>query len=131
MPIGFRRDITITLHVRTPEADLIEVTPDGVNLEGEVAINMEEGDGTGYSNYWTQYELPAKFSPGVAKRYDLQMQGYRFLGECSIKVDTRYADLISSGSHITIGKVDWNYQRISELGAGSGNDRIVLALTRK
>jgi hypothetical protein len=131
MPIGFKRDITITLHVPTPSGSLIEVTPSGVNTAGQAAINLMEGDGTGYTNYFTQYDLPAKFSPGVAKRYDLQMQGYRFLGECSIKVAPQYANLIASGSHITIGDTDWQYQRLSELGVGAGNDRIVLALTRK
>ena len=130
MTIGFKRSINATIHVPTPTAKLVQ-TAGGHNAAGNVAINVTEGDGTGYTNRWTDYTIPVQFTPGVAKRYDLTLQGYRFLGECSIKVDTKYADLIASGSHLTIGDVEWNYQRLSELGVGLANDRIVLALNRK
>lgn len=130
MSIGFKRAIDVTLHVPTVSGSLVEV-PGGYNDAGRVAFDLFEGDGTGFTNFYTDYTIPAQFSPGVAKRYDLSLQGFRFLGECSIKVESKYADIIASGSHLTIGSVEWNYQRLTERGAGFGNDRIVLALTRK
>ena len=130
MTVGFKRSIEATFFVPTPSGSLI-ATSGGHNAAGNVAIDKFEGDGTGFTNYFQELTIPVQFTPGVAKRYDLQLQGYRFLGECSIKVDTQYTDLVESGSHLQIGNVQWNYQRLSELGVGFGNDRIVLALTRK
>ena len=130
MSIGFKRSTNAIIHVPTPSGSLIQISGSGGHqAAGNVAINVLSG--TGYSNFYTDYTIPVQFTPGVAKKYDLQMQGYRFLGECSIKVDTKYSDLLASGSHITIGTVEWNYARLSELGVGFGNDRIVLALNRR
>lgn len=114
MPIGFKRSVEATFHVPVTTAQA-------------ATANVFDTDGV----TWTDYTIPVQFTPGVAKRYDLQLQGYRFLGECSIKVDTKYEGVVTSGSHLTIGSVEWNYQRLSELGVGFGNDRLVLALTRK
>lgn len=130
MPVGMKRSINITLHVPTASGSLVEVAG-GYNDAGQVAIDVFEGDGTGFTNFYTDYTIPVQFTPGVAKRYDLQLQGYRFLGECSIKVETKYADIIASGSHLTMNNVEWDYKRLNELGVGFGNDRIVLALTRR
>lgn len=130
MATGFRRPIQVTFHVPTPSGSLIE-TSGGHNAAGNVAISVLEGDGTGYTNYWTDYTVPAQFIPGIAKRYDLQSNGFRFLGECSIKVDTQYTGIINSGSHLTIGDVEWDYSRLAERGAGFANDRLILVLNRR
>lgn len=130
MPIGMKRSTEAILFVPTASGSLTEVGS-GNSAAGNVAVDLFEGDGTGYSNFFTEYTIPVQFSPGVAKRYDLALQGYRFLGECSVKIDTKYEDLVDSGSHLQIGSVLWNYQRLTERGAGFGNDRLVLALTRR
>lgn len=130
MPIGMRRMVETTFFVPTASGSLVE-TAGGYNPHGYVAVDLTEGDGTGYTNYWQERTINAQFIPGIAKRYDQNLHGYKFLGECSIKIESKYDDLVSSATHLKIGSVEWNFQRISELGAGFGNDRIVLALTRK
>ena len=115
MAIGFRRPTEVVFHVADTSAE---------------AYSADAFDEDGVT--WTHYTIPdAQFIPGVARKYDLQMQGYRFLGECSVKVPTTYEGIVNSGSYVTIGSVDWNYSRLSEMGVGFGNDRIVLALTRR
>ena len=115
MPIGFKRPIEVIFHLADTSAE---------------AYSASAFDEDGVT--WTHHTVPdAQFTPGIAKRYDLQLQGYRFLGECSVKVPTKYEGLVNSGSYLTIGSVDWNYARMSEMGVGFGNDRIVLALTRR
>lgn len=114
MTVGFKRPINVTFHILDNSAE---------------AYSANAFDDDGVTD--TEYTVPAQFTPGVAKRYDLQLQGWRFLGECSVKLDTKYESLVGSGSYLTIGTVDWNYRSISEYGAGFGNDRIILALTRR
>lgn len=114
MTVGFKRTVEVVFHV----AD---------NSNEAYSASAFDDDGV----TWTEYTVPAQFSPGVAKRYDLQLHGYRFLGECSIKLNTVYEGIVNSGSYLTIGSVDWNYQALSTYGAGFGNDRLVLALTRR
>lgn len=115
MPIGFKRPTEVVFHVPNTSAQ-------------EYSANAFDQDGV----TWTDYTITdAQFSPGIAKRYDLQMQGYRFLGECSVKVPTTYEDIVDSAAYLTIGSVDWSYARMNELGVGFANDRIVLALTRR
>lgn len=130
MTVGFKRPIEVTFFVPTASGSLVEVGS-GNSAALNVAIDKFEGDGTGYSNPFTEYTVPARLDPRVAKQFDLQAMGYRFLGDCSIKVDTKYEGLVASGSHVKIGTVEWSYKRIAELGTGLANDRIVLALTRK
>lgn len=130
MPIGFKRPIEVIFFVPTASGSLVEVGS-GNSAAGNVAVDKFEGDGTGYSNFFTPYTLPAQFSPGVAKRYDLTLQGYRLLGEHTIKLETKYETIVTAGSHVQIGAVEWDYKRITERGVGFGNDRIVLALTRR
>lgn len=130
MVTGMRRPIEVTFFVPTASGSLVE-SASGYNTMGKVAVDLTEGDGTGYDNYWQERTISAQFVPGVAKRYDQNIHGYRFLGDCSIRVESKYADLVASGTHLKIGTVEWNYKQIEELGAGFGNDRIVLALTRK
>ena len=114
MPIGFRRTTEATFFVPDDSAQA-------------ATANVFDDDGV----EWLQRTVPVQFVPGIAKKWDLQAMGYRFLGECSIKLDTKYAGLVQSGSHVQIGNVQWNYKQIEELGTGFGNDRIILALTRK
>jgi len=130
VPIGFKRPIDVIFYVATPSGSLVEVGS-GNSAAGNVAVDKFEGNGTGYSNYFTPFTASAQFTPGVAKRYSLSAAGYVFLGDCSIKLESKYADLVAAGSHLKIGSVEWNYKQISERGAGFGNDRIVLALTRR
>lgn len=130
MPVSMLRPITVTFHVPTPSGSLVTASS-GANAAGEVGIDKLQGDGTGYTNYFTHIDATGYFRPGVLQTYDKQAGGYRFLGECGLKLDMRYAGLVASGSYITISGVDWDYRQYDELGAGFGNDRIVLGLTRK
>jgi hypothetical protein len=130
MVTGFTRPITVTFHVPTATADLV-LESSGANAAGQVGIDKLQGDGTGYTNYWQDYDATAHFKPGVLQRYDKDAGGYRFLGECGLKLDTRYLGLVNSGSYVTIKGVDWDYRQVDELGVGFANDRIVLGLTRK
>ena len=130
MPVSFRSATTVTVHVPTLSGSLV-TSVSGVNATGGVAVNLEEGDVTGYTNTFTDYSIPGYYSPRVLKRWQPAVGGYELIGEASLKVDTRYTALISSGSHLTFNNVDWTYRQYTEMGAGFGNDRIVLALTRK
>lgn len=130
MPTGFRRPITVTFHVPTPAADLV-LAPSGVNSAGQVGIDKQAGDGTGYTNYFTTYDVQARYSPKTLQRYDQQAGGYRFLGECSLALDTSLQGLVDSGSYVSFNNVEWSYRQIDELGVGFATDRLILALTRK
>ena len=114
IPVSFRRRIDVTFYVADTSAQT-------------ATANVFDNDGV----VWNTRTVSAYFIPGTVQKYDLQAMGYRFLGECSIKLDTKYAGLVQSGSHVQIGNVQWNYKQIEELGTGFGNDRIILALTRK
>lgn len=130
MATGFTRKVPVIFHVPTASGSLIAVSS-GANTAGHVGIDKLQGDGTGYTNSWTDYTVQAHFIPGTVQEYDKDAGGYRFLGQCSIKLDTRYLGLVNSGSHLTIGSVSWDYKRLDVLGEGFGNDRIVLALNRR
>ena len=130
MPTGFRRPINVTFFVPTVSGSLVEQAS-GVNTAGQVGIDKEQGDGTGFTNYFTEYEVSARYSPKTLQRYDQQAGGYRFLGECSLALDTSLQGLVDSGSYITFNNVDWSYKQLDELGVGFGTDRLILALIRK
>ena len=130
MPVSMLRSSTVTFHIATPTADLV-LESSGANAAGQVGIDKLQGDGTGYTNYWQDIDATAYFIPGVLQRYDRDAGGYRFLGDCALKLNTRYLGLVNSGSYVTIGSVDWDYKQVDELGAGFADDRIVLGLTRK
>jgi hypothetical protein len=130
LPISMKRPIDIQLVVLTPSGSLIE-SVSGSNPTGRVGINIEDDDGTGFTNYTQEFTIPAYFNPRTLKRWDRQAGGYELLGECSVKVDTIYADLIASGSHLRFHGAEWDYTQMEELGVGAGNDRIILGLMRK
>lgn len=130
MPKSFKRPIDVQLVMVTTSGSLIE-SASGVNIAGSVGRNIEQDDGTGYTNYTTSYNIPAYFSPRTLKRWDRKAGGYELLGEASLKVDPIYLDLILSGSHLRFHGTDWDYRQMEELGVGAGNDRIVLSLMRK
>lgn len=130
MPVSMKRPMDIELVVLTPSGSLIE-SASGSNPTGRVGVNIEDDDGTGYTNYTTAYTIPAYFSPRTLKRWDRQAGGYELLGEASLKVDPIYLDLILSGSHLRFHGADWDYKQMEELGVGAGNDRIILSLMRK
>lgn len=130
MPTGFRRPVTVTFYVPTPSGSLVEVAS-GVNTAGQVGIDKESGDGTGYTNFYQAYDVQARYSPKTLQRYDQQAGGYRFLGECSLTLDTSLRGLVDSGSHILFNNVEWSYKQLDELGVGFATDRLILALNRK
>jgi len=131
MPIGFRRAREVTFHVPTPPAQLITVSG-GHNDEGNVAFDLFAGvDGTGYENPTQPRTVSAMFVPGPIQRWDADANGYRFLGECSLKLHTKYRPLVDDALYVSIGSVDWDFSILSEYGRDLGNDRIILALHRR
>ena len=130
MPISMKPAIDIVVHVPTATADLVTYGS-GANAAGQVATNLEEGDGTGYSNKWTDHTIPAYFTPGVLKKWDRDTAGYQLLGESSLKIAPEYRDLLESADYLTFKSADWDFKFHTEFGAGFGNERITLALFRR
>lgn len=130
MPVSMKRPIDVMLVVLTPSGSLIE-SASGSNPTGKVGINIEDDDGSGFTNFTTEYAIPAYFDPRTLKRWDRQAGGYELLGEASLKVDPIYADLLASGSHLRFHGAEWDYKQMEEFGVGAGNDRLILSLMRK
>lgn len=130
MPVSMKRPIEITVHVPKATAALVAVSS-GANTTGQVAINLEQGDATGYEDLWDDRTIPAYFHPGVLKKWDREAEGFAFMGESSLTVEPAYEDLLDSADYLSFNNVDWDFSRYTELGAGFGNDRIVLALFRR
>ena len=122
--------IDVIVHVPTATADLVTYGS-GANAAGQVGVNVETGDGTGYTNRWTHHTIPAYYTPGVLKRWNRESAGYELLGEASLKVDPLHRTLLGTADYLTFKGADWDFKFHTEFGAGFGNDRIVLALFRR
>lgn len=134
MPTSFKRPITVSLKVKTPENQLEFCSEcGGLNAMGRVAVKIDctACDTTGYSNYYTTYHIPAYYIPGGVKRWDAVRGGVVYQGESAIKLDSSYKSLLNSTEYIEFNNVKWNFSSISDPGASFGQERSVLALTRK
>lgn len=128
MPVSFKQRVNIEVMIPTPSGSLI-AHASGINAAGSVGIDKQAG--TGYTNPYTSRTITATYNPKVLQRYDKDAGGYRFIGECSLKLDPQHRDLLDQGDYIVFKDVEWQYRQLDELGEGMGNDRIVLALNRK
>lgn len=100
---------------------------------GNVAVKVDctECDGTGYENYFTIVNLPAYYRPGPVKRWNAIAGRLDYLGDCSIKVDVTYNDVISQSHHLEFNGAQWSFNFLRDPGAAMGQPRLAFALTRK
>ena len=134
MPTSFKRSILISLYSKTPTAQLIFCDEcGGLNAMGRVAVKVDctACDTTGYSNYWTIKQISAYYIPGEMKRWDSQRGGYVSLGEVGLKVNSSYSALINEASFLEFNGIKWNFASISDPGHAFGQERLILALSRK
>lgn len=100
---------------------------------GRVAVKIDCStcDQTGYDNYYTQHLIPAYYRPGAVKEWDANRGGTVFLGECGIKVDAVFEDILSRTMFLEVNGIRWNFTRLSDPGLSYGQRRIRMALSRK
>ena len=134
MPTSFKRRKDITIVKKTPTSQLEFCdTCGGINAMASTAVKVDcpECGTTGYKNFWTRIGAKAYYRPGAVKRWDAVAGALSYLGECSIKLDARYKNLLASASHIEFDDAEWRFNVLREPGEGFGQHRLVLALTRK
>lgn len=134
MPVSFKNQKPITILKRTPQADLVlcEVCG-GLNAMASTAVKINcDGCGTtGYSNFYRTINAMASYRPGAVKRWDHVAGQLDYLGECSIKLDSRYKQLLATAEHIEMDGIEWRFNVLREPGEAFGQPRLVLSLTRK
>jgi hypothetical protein len=96
-----------------------------------VKVDCEYCDSTGFSNKWTQIQIPAYYQPGAVQRWNPVAGGVTFLGSCAVKVNELYRDTINGSDFIEMNGVQWNYLFTEDPGAALGQERLIIALTRK
>jgi hypothetical protein len=133
MVTSFKPTIQIKLITRTPEDDLIYCTEcGGIQAMSQTAIkiNCDNCGGTGYENLYTEVPVLATYRPGAVRRYGYESGALVTLGDCSIKLDYKYKELLDISKHIEMDGVNWKFTYVAERGAAMGQPRIVLALSR-
>lgn len=134
MPISFKRAITATFYHRTPEDELIPCAVcGGANVRGKVAkkVDCTACSGTGYQNFFTGLTVPVFYTPRVFTRWDSSAGGLVRFGDAQIKLDSQFGDIVDAAKHVHVKGADWNFQRVHIPGEAFGQERIVLALSRK
>lgn len=134
MPVSFKNKKQITILKKTATADLqLCDVCGGLNAMASTAVKVNcTGCGTtGYSNYYTSIPALASYRPGAVKRWDHVAGQLDYLGECSIKLDSRYSQLLATAEHIEMDGVAWRFNVLREPGEALGQPRLVLSLTRK
>jgi hypothetical protein len=134
MPISFKTPKPITIVKRTPQDDLVLCDVcGGLNAMASTAIKVDcTGCGTtGYSNFYTRISAMATYRPGAVKRWDAVAGSVSYTGECSIKLDARYKQILAASEHLEFDGIKWRFSVLREPGEGFGQHRLVLALTRK
>lgn len=134
MPISFKPSLPAIFYKKTPQADLLpcEVCG-GPNLMGKVAQDLQcpACDGTGYSNYFTTLQLAAHYTPRAYTRFNSSEGGLVSYGEAQIKVSAVHLDHVEASKYVHVKGTDWNFQRMHIPGQSFGQERIILALTRR
>ncbi len=135
MPTSFKRPITVSAYQKTPTEDLIECTGScgGLNARGRVAVTIDcdDCDQTGYSNFWTVVQLQAYYSPDVVQRWDSVHGGLSFVGECSLKFDAKWRDVLSHTDHFYFNGANWGFHFLEDPGVSMGQPRLIYALSRQ
>lgn len=134
MPVSFKklRPITIVKRTATSDLELCDVCG-GLNAMASTAVKIDCSgcDSTGYSNFYQRVEASASYRPGSVKRWDSVAGQLDYLGECSIKLDSRYRRLLGVADHIEMDGVAWRFTVLREPGESFGQPRLVLSLSRK
>lgn len=134
MPVSFKNLKTITIAKRTSTADLqLCDVCGGLNAMASTAVKINcEGCGTtGYSNFYMKIPANASYRPGAVKRWDQVAGQLDYLGECSIKLDIRYAKLLATAEYIEMDDITWKFTVLRQPGEAFGQARLVLSLSRK
>jgi hypothetical protein len=134
MPISFKPAITAIFYKRTPTEDLVPcVECGGPNLMGKVSqkVDCTACSQTGYQNYWTGIALPVYYTPRAFTRWTGTEGGLAKFGDAQIKLDNRYIDIVNDSKFVNVMDQDWNFQRAHIPGQAFGQQRIVLAISRK
>ena len=134
MPVSFKPLIPISIVKRTPSGELVLCDVcGGLNAMASTAVKINcEGCGTtGYSNFYIRIDAMASYRPGAVKRWDSAAGQLDYLGECSIKLDSRYKRLLDTAEHIEMDGVEWRFAVLREPGKAMGQSRLVLSLSRK
>lgn len=132
--IGFKSLIPADLVWATPEDELIPCSEcGGINAMASVAakIDCSTCDTTGWENAYTRFPVRVSYRPGAVKRWDQVAGQMTYVGECSIKLDYSYNDLIAETKWIEMNGAQWNFTLLRDPGQSFGQHRIILALSRK
>ena len=100
---------------------------------GRVSINVgcTACSQTGYQNYWSAINLPAYYTPRAFTRWTGTDGGLVKFGDAQIKVSSRYSDVVYGSEYVNLMGEDWNFQRAHIPGQAFGQERIVLAISRR
>jgi len=134
MPISFKPPITATFYKKTPTDELVPCAVcGGPNAMGRVSINVgcTACSQTGYQNYWSAINLPAYYTPRAFTRWTGTDGGLVKFGDAQIKVSSRYSDVVYGSEYVNLMGEDWNFQRAHIPGQAFGQERIVLAISRR
>lgn len=134
MPISFKRAITATFYKKTPDSDLVPCTVcGGPNRMGKVAqkVDCTACSQTGYQNYFTGIPVSVFYTPRAYTRWNATEGGVARFGDAQIKLDIQYDDLVDDSKYVAVKGADWNFQRVHIPGQHLGQERIILALSRK
>lgn len=132
--VSFKSAIMAIFTLKTPTADLIPCTDcGGPNKMGKVSTKVDctTCDQTGYENFWTQYVIPVYYSSRAYTRWNAVAGGLVQLGEATIKVDARHREIVNDAKFVHVRGADWLFQRVHEPGQTFGQERLILALSRK
>lgn len=134
MPTTFKNLKQIQIATKTPEEDLVLCTECGglqAMAMSSIRLDCDNCDGTGYENLYTTSFASAAFRPGAIAQWNYAQGGVTYVGECSIKLDYRYRELLDSASYIVMDGISWKFSFLRQPGEALANKRVVLALSRK
>lgn len=134
MPISFKPAITATFYKLTPTDQLVPCAVcGGPNRMGRVALKVDctACSQTGYSNFYTGINLPVYYTPRAFTRWNATEGGLARFGDAQIKLDAHYEDIVEDSKYVRVKGADWTFERVHVPGGSFGQERIVLALTRK
>lgn len=96
-----------------------------------VKIDCTACDQTGYENYFTTTTIRGYYSPRAVRRWNKEAGALSYAGQASVKVDGRYAGLLRRATHVSFNDTPWNFSYEIDPGAGMGQHRLILSVTRK
>jgi hypothetical protein len=86
---------------------------------------------TGYENFFTGLDVPVYYTPRAYVRWNSTEGGLARFGDAQIKLDEAYSDIVDEARHVLVQGAEWTFQRVHIPGQAFGQQRIVLALSRK